>query len=188
MNFKKGMQRAVTPDYWRYRLGEAKLGNAIPKGLPKISKGGKQPVGPNRFDQLTEEEKKTASPDYPIQYSIPVQPGKTGLRPSGETPSLTAGPGLLNAEDRVPGKFDYDAIPNLHVRPLKEDMGERSPTSLNRMGKTGVPAHPETGYPIMPPLQPGQYSLWEEKPPVRTVSDLDRPVRKPPVDPYATPD
>jgi hypothetical protein len=111
--------------------------------------------------------------------------GKSGLKALGEAPSFTTGPGLLSSEHRVPGRFDYEVIPDLRVIPSGGNAGA-SQTFINRMGMTGIPAHPKSGFPTLPALSQGQYGMSEVRPRPRV--DPDVRVRRPVVDPYATPD
>lgn len=182
----------------------------VPEGMPKPPIGGKlgrildkEPVGPNAYEAMSKAERKGKSPNYPVLYSIPAttQAKGGGIQPTGAMAGFTTGPGLLPAEYRVPGKVDYDTIPNFVVSPHKErDIKERQrndtalmhegSTSMNRVGRDGLPAHPETGMPLLPRIPDGSFTLTAQTPMIRrgTEHSLDTPVRVKPKDPYALDD
>ena len=180
----------------------------IPEGMPKPPIGGrmgrmldKVPVGPNAFEAMSEAERKGKCPNYPVQYSIPATSEGSGIHATGRMAGFTTGPGLLPQEYRVPGKFNYDEIPNLVVTPHRErdikglqhtgtHLMEAGATTLQRVGGDGLPAHPDTGMPIIPKIPDGSFTLTAQTPMPRRASEysLDTPVRTKPKDPYALED
>lgn len=170
MDIPKPIRRLFSPDYRFYQSQLSKFDRSVPEGAPPLTKNGCRPVGPNFFESLPPEQRKGMSPDYPVEYQVPVEARKTApfrsaqsFYPSGETAGFTTGPGLLAPEHRVPGRFDYSQIPNLSVTPLRaEESGMSSQTT--RLARTGLPAHPETGFPTLPPLQGGAFKHKVEYP------------------------
>lgn len=177
----------------------------LPEGMPKPPIGGKlgrifdkEPVGPNAFEAMSKTERKGKTPNYPVQYCIPATSEGNGIHATGRMAGFTTGPGLLPTEYRVPGKFNYDDIPNFVVTPHRErdiqklqqeetHLMEGGATSLQRVGRNGLPADPDTGMPIIPGLPDGSFTLTAQTPIPRRASEfsLDTPTRRAPVDPFA---
>jgi hypothetical protein len=177
----------------------------IPEGMPKPPIGGKvgrlldkDPVGPNAFEAMSKSERKGKSPNYPVQYSIPATSEGNGIHATGRMAGFTTGPGLLPQQYRVPGKFNYDEIPNLVVTPHRERdiqklqhaetyLMDEGATSLQRVGRNGLPANPDTGMPVLPGIPDGSFTLTAQTPMPRRPSEfsLDSPTRIRPRDPYA---
>lgn len=101
----------------------------------------------------------------------------------------------------MPGKFNYDEIPNFVVTPHRErdikelqhtdtHLMEGGATTLQRVGRNGLPGDPDTGMPVIPRIPDGSFTLTAQTPLPRRVSDdsLDTPVRVKPKDPYALDD
>ena len=184
---------------------EIEVRKHIPEGMPKPPIGGrlgrvldKVPVGPNAFEAMSKAERKGKSPNYPVSYAIPATSEGAGIHATGRMAGFTTGPGLLPQEYRVPGKFNYDEIPNYVVTPHRErdikalqhtgtHLMEDGATELQRAGRNGLPAHPETGMPIIPGLPDGSFTLTAQAPMPRRASEfsLDTPTRRAPVDPFA---
>ncbi len=180
----------------------------IPEGFSKPPIGGKlgrlfdkEPVGPNAFEAMSKAERKGKSPNYPVQYSIPASMQEGGIEATGRMAGFTTGPGLLPQEYRVPGKFNYDEIPNFVVTPHAErdiqaqqhsrtQLMEDGATTLQRVGRDGLPAHPDTGMPVIPRIPDGSFTLTAQTPMPRRPSEysLDTPTRIKPKDPYALED
>jgi hypothetical protein len=174
MEIPKGIRRVFSSDFHQYQAQLKKLEKTVPAGAPELRKAGKTPVGPNRVDAMTPKERKSHSPDYPVQYQFPVESKEKGFIrkrttfvPTGERASFTSGPGLLPPEHRVPGRFDYGIIPDITVRPVDAEGWASPAMGLSRPAKQGLPADPETGVPKLPPLKQGSYKIEEQFPVIR---------------------
>lgn len=171
MEIGKGIRRVFSSDYRQYQGQLKKADKTVPKGAPSLTASAKTPVGPNKHETLSPKEKKKASPDYPVNYQIPVEAKERGIfrktsrfEPTGDPAAFTTGPGLLPPEDRVPGRFDYSTIPDITVVPIDANGTTSAATGISRKAKGGIPADPETGFPTIPPLKKGKYKLEESYP------------------------
>lgn len=172
----KPVRRTFSSDYREYQGQLKDMEKVLPKGAPPLRKEGDRPVGPNKFESLPPKERKTLSPGYPVEYQIPVEVGENGkFRPTGAQAALTTGPGLLPAEDRIPGRIDYSRVPDITVTPVVPQGTDLAPgTTLPKTAKVGIPSHPETGFPLLPELKHGAYNLNEYFP-APPVSERARP-------------
>lgn len=171
MEIPKGVRRFFSADYRKYQGQLKQMDKSVPKGAPSLTAPGKTPVGPNRFEGMDAKERKSHSPDYPVNYSVPVESKERGwfrksptFVPNGERAAFTTGPGLLPPEHRVPGRFDYDTIPDITVRPVGADGYPSAATGMTRPAKQGLPADPETGFPKIPDLRSGSFKIEESYP------------------------
>lgn len=171
MNIPKPIRKFFSPDYRFYQSQLRKFDQSVPQGAPPLTKSGGKPVGPNFYESLSPEQRKGLSPDYPVEYQVPVEARKRApfrsaqaFFPSGESAGFSTGPGLLAPEHRIPGRFDYSQIPNLTVTPIRTEESALS-SQTSRVARTGLPANPETGFPTLPPLQSGAFKHKMDYPP-----------------------
>jgi hypothetical protein len=186
-SLKKIFQKATTPDYWRHSAGQHRMNGVLPKETPSLTKSGKTPVGPNKYESMSEEERKNFSPDYPLKYDVPVKTGHmTNMKPTGEPAGFQTGPGMLNPEHKVPGKFDYSQIPDYKFTVNKDhprhDENRDPAMALRRKTKIGLPADPKTGFPTAPIIKGYDLTKAAFPEPLRDLNE--GPVIHKAVDPY----
>ena len=185
MEIPKPVRRFFSADYREYQSQLKKFEKTLPKGAPSLMREGKKPVGPNAFERMSVEEQKNARPDYPVRYQIPARPGENGLFwkseclvPTGAEGSLITGPRLLDPEHRVPGHFDYSQIPDITISPVQPPDAPPFGTLIPKNAKTGLPAHPDTGFPTLPKFRKGSYTHEEQYPPPPLQHRADGPSRR----------
>lgn len=172
MRIPKPVRRFFSLDYREYQGRLKSMEKTLPPGSPPLTGKAKEPVGPNAFATLPPARQKDATPDYPVQYQIPVEAKQVGwwfrkkevFRPTGQGAILTTGPGLLPPEHRIPGRFDYSTIPDLRMIPKADEQMPPVRTLVPGHGVGGLPANPGTGGPTLPRMRQGSFSVEEERP------------------------
>jgi hypothetical protein len=140
-----------TPDLIRVKRSQAKFNAMVPAEIPKPfgKQDNKIPVGENMYAAMSDEERKTCSPNQPLflTFEVAKKPGSKTFAPVGP-PIIEYGPALLDPDHKVPGAVNYDEIPTIYATPKNQSSGIKGNGNTHHFG-TMASYKPNPGMPIV---------------------------------------